>query len=165
MPAKRPHFDAFFSVWLTVDAMYGSGRGVRDGAFLEIQELMEPHVLNRRGVGPSVDCKAGHVVADKLSTYRIEKLFYRAQRLIGDDRALEAEMRHASAQLRAALLAIPGSYLFPWRPRSKEAASIGTWVVVQFCPTEQRVAFHSGREVNWTLLEADDPSGPFAPAH
>ena len=157
MPAARPDDDAF-AVWLCVRAEC-SGRGV-EYVFEPLAKRMERPLL-RRGVGPSIDRQRGRVVGDALSPDRLKKLFNKAQRLMKADSVLQAKMTSHAAQLSAALAQGPGSYLFPWRVRSGDAAKVDTWLVAQFCPREERLTFYAAHPISLALCEADDPNGPF----
>ena len=73
-----------------------------------------------------------------------------------------------AGQLKASLSRFCDSYLFPLRVRSRDAKSVGTWIIVQFCPLEplgQRLKLYAGRALDLSFLEADDPNGPFTPAN
>jgi len=160
MPAARPEYDAL-AVWLCVRS-YGDKRGVLEGAFDELEKRMQKHLL-RRGVVPSIDREKGVVVGDKLSASRLKKLYQTAQRLVEANPALKAEMRAQARQLADALAQAPGSYLFPVRVRMPDAAAVGTWIIAQFCPHQERLIIHAAHEISIDLSEADDPNGPFIP--
>jgi len=121
---------------------------------------MERRLL-RRGVGPSIDLERGRVVGDALYPDRLKKLFNKAQRLIKADATLQAKMTSHAALLGTKLAQVPGSYLFPWRVRSGDAAKVGTWLIAQFCPLEEQVTFYAAHPISVALSEADDPNGPF----
>ena len=73
-----------------------------------------------------------------------------------------------AGQLKASLSRFCDSYLFPLRVRSRDAKSVGTWIIVQFCPLEPlglRLKLYAGRALDLSFLEADDPNGPFTPAN
>ena len=167
MGAARPIHDAW-SVWLTVRAEFGFDRGVLDGAFEDINERMGKHVL-RRGRKFSVDTHEGPhegcIIGDFLSAEHLARLFSEANLLVQGDVVIAAKMQSAVDELRAALAARPGSYLVPFRARSaKEAKLLDTWAVMLFwpgAPLDQRVAFISGRPIEWQIVSADDPNGIF----
>jgi hypothetical protein len=92
----------------------------------------------RRGVGPLIDIDKGGIVGDKLSASRLKKLYQKGQQLVGANPELKAEMLSQVEAIKNALALSPGSYLFPCRLRSCEAASIGTWLIAQFCRRERR---------------------------
>ena len=164
MGAPRPIYEAY-AVWLAVRAEFGFERGVLDGALKEISGRMAKHLL-RRGSESSIDCHEGRIIGDALSEEHLAKLFSQANQVILNKPELEAEMRNRAAQLRAELAERPRSYLIPFRAKSaREAAIRGTWVVMLFwpnAPLKERMWLISGRELDWQIMSADDPNGPFA---